>query len=515
MRGYEFNVYLRFQQVVERFPDQPAIVTNDGENVDYRSLSNMVDRLTSGLMQSGIESGRPIVVLHDKSVACFALILTTLRLGIPYSCLDIENPASRIVDIVDRLNSRFVLGPNYLLSLLREKVLGLNLETVSIEHLAARAAQKIERPLPIVTSDRLAYVMFTSGSTGKPKGVAITHANVLNLSSWARDYLAIGSGTRMTNVNPMHFDNSVFDFYCSLLNGATLLPIDKILLANFSSLAKFVANQTPSFWFSVPSTLIYLQSMKVLTPKFLERFDTIMFGGEGFPVPQLRKLAEKVADTCKLVNVYGPTECTCICSAREVGGDDLNSSASGIPPLGELLPNFEGRIVDNEGKEVAVGETGELHLYGPNVGLGYYRDEERTKESFFKEDFWGISRKGYRTGDLIRMNPESAEYEFVGRSDNQIKHMGYRIELEEIELALVGLSGIDQAAVIYRRRNGGGGHIVSFYSGEAELIESEIRSGLVEYLPGYMIPHSYTWMTELPKNANGKIDKKLLAERLA
>ena len=166
-----------------------------------------------------------------------------------------------------------------------------------------------------ITGTDPAYVMFTSGSTGEPKGVVIPHQGVLNLIDWAHLSLGIGGDDRLTNVNPLHFDNSVFDIYCGLLNGASIVALDALKGRPPADLVNRIAETGCTFFFAVPTLFMYLDSMQVLKPELLPSVRQFMFGGEGFPIPQLRRFYDSFAGKAKLINCYGPTETSCICSS--------------------------------------------------------------------------------------------------------------------------------------------------------------------------------------------------------
>jgi D-alanine--poly(phosphoribitol) ligase subunit 1 len=212
----------------------------------------------------------------------------------------------------------------------------------------------------------------------------------------------------------------------------------------------------------------------------------------------------------ELYNVYGPTECTCICSVYRISALDF-ADLKGYPPLGELIPNFSSVIVDDAGRAVSPGETGELCLGGPCVGLGYYGAPEQTAAAFIQNPTHDrFFDRMYRTGDLVRYDPADQKIHFVGRADTQIKHQGYRIELGEIEHALSVLDGVEEAAAIHAP-DGDASHIVAVVASTDGLVASAIKAALRERLPRYMIPERVVVVPQLAKNANGKIDRKGLA----
>jgi D-alanine--poly(phosphoribitol) ligase subunit 1 len=232
------------------------------------------------------------------------------------------------------------------------------------------------------------------------------------------------------------------------------------------------------------------------------------FGGEGFPKRQLKKLFNIFFPRVRLVNVYGPTETTCICSSHDIVETDFKDMQA-LAPLGRINPNFDYFILDEEGKSVPEGEKGELYLAGPNLSIGYFNDLNQTHKKFIQNpEINAYQEKIYKTGDLVYQKDRLLY--FAGRTDNQVKHMGYRIELEEIESALNEIDYINQSAVIYERTNENYGKIIAYVATKADITESDIKNRILNFLPKYMIPNIISIKSELPKNANGKVDKKKL-----
>src|SRR4030095_1738467 len=213
-----------------------------------------------------------------------------------------------------------------------------------------------------------------------------------------------------------------------------------------------------------------------------------------------------------IFNVYGPTECTCICSSYKLSAVDFED-VLGLPPLGYIAENFGFLILDPDVKLVPAGETGELCLLGPNVGKGYYNDPMRTAASFvqnpYNDKFQEIM---YKTGDLVRLDPADGKLYICGRKDNQIKHMGYRIELGEIEAAMHCLEYISEAAAFHSSMDGLS-RIVAVVASREEVGDDRIRADLRRIIPGYMIPSTIYREVMLPKNQNGKVDRSRLAKK--
>jgi D-alanine--poly(phosphoribitol) ligase subunit 1 len=356
--------------------------------------------------------------------------------------------------------------------------------------------------------------MFTSGSTGKPKGAVISQDNLLHFASWCRAAYGFTPEDVHTNLNPLHFDNSVFDVYSTLCTGGTLVPFDLPTAQNPAALTARLREMRCTTWFSVPSLLMFLQLTKQATRENLGGLRRIIFGGEGYPKAKLKALLDVVGDDTELHNVYGPTECTCICSTYRVTAADLDDP-DGYPPLGELAPNFSSVLLDEEDRPVADGEAGELCLGGPCVGLGYFARPDLTSRAFVQNPLQAAYREiVYRTGDLVRRDLVDGKLYFVGRRDLQIKHMGYRIELEEIQHALASHPLVDEVAVLHRR-DGAVSELVAVVATDSPLDTDDVRRHAAERLPAYMCPSRVHVIGEMPKNANGKTDRRELAERYA
>ena len=356
--------------------------------------------------------------------------------------------------------------------------------------------------------------MFTSGSTGIPKGAVMSHANVLTFARWRHEFISITPDDIFCGLNPLYFDNSIFDFYASVMNGAAVVPFDAAVMRDPYAVMRRIDDLRCTVYFSVPSLLIYFQTLKLVTPASFPNVRTIIFGGEGYPKPKLRQLFDCVGDRAELVNVYGPTECTCICSAYAVTEADFDD-LEGYPPLGGPLPTFSFVVIDDDDNPPPPGEIGELYLGGPCVGLGYFDDPELTAAAFVQNPLNPrYHDRIYRTGDLIRVAPENGTVWFAGRTDARSTHHGYRVELGEIEHALTALADVDEAVALHTTRQGVS-QIVAVVASRRALAADDVKRKVAEALPGYMVPARIDLIERLPKNASGKIDRNLLKEQYA
>lgn len=512
---YHFNVSCLVDDVAVRFSDRPALRYPE-QTYSYDELFSLVESLSALLLIKGFQRGDVVAIAHNKKPLSYALMLAALRLGIAYVNIDTASPTARNSLIIKVSGARLLFYDDACYGeAVADLVANCGCEQLLLSHESLPVVSPADRELQkrqsaMADGSSIAYIMFTSGSTGTPKGVAVTHQNILHFMSWGRNCFNITDQDNFANLSPMYFDNSVFDFYVALFSGASITPIPRELLNAPYELVNHVAIMNCTIWFSVPSLLIYLMTMKALASTPLPSLRHIIFGGEGYPKPELKKLYDLFSSQASLVNVYGPTECTCICSAHRLSEKDF-AELDGLPTLGFLNPNFDYMILDEKGDEA---KCGELCLIGPNVAAGYFNDPERTATSFITlNDPRRFMKRMYRTGDLVRES--GGHLFFMGRKDNQIKHMGYRIELEEIENALVKLPNINQAAVFYHKpQNTAYGKIVGFVASTSKTDEQFLLTKLSDLLPGYMIPHKIIINAELPKNPNGKIDRHLLSNMI-
>ena len=511
---YEYNLGIKFQVLADRCGGQSAIWFDEHESVSYDELNRNANRVARWLAGSGIVVGDLVCLSGEKSLDTFASMLACLKVGAAYAVLDPESPPERLRKIVSGCRPSLVLGSRDFLTMFADVAAGLEVVVVekdspSFERTTGAYDDTNLSATREVTGSNPAYVMFTSGSTGFPKGAVVTHANVLNLIEWSRSTFTIEADDRLTNVNPLYFDNSVFDFYAALFNGACLVPFSKEQVRDPRLLVDRVAAGACTLWFSVPSLLIFLQTMKVADGENLRSIRRFVFGGEGYPKAKLKQLHDAYGSSSELFNVYGPTECTCICSSYKITAGDFDDLL-GLPPLGRLAENFSFLILDEDGQMTPAGETGELCLLGPNVGKGYYKDPERTAASFVRNPHNdAFDEIMYKTGDLVRFDRGDEKLYIQGRRDNQIKHMGYRIELEEIDAAIHTLGYVSEAAALHGSVNGLS-RIVAVVALAEEFEDERIRRDLGEIVPDYMIPSAFYREPALPKSPNGKVDRRLL-----
>ena len=512
-KKYHFNLGLLFNYISKKFAKRIAVVT-ENESFDYNYLNKLSNKIAHYILSLNIKQYDTVAILNNKSVEAYSIMIACLKIGVTYTNLDPNSPRERFIKMKDTSNAKILFHCNSTLPIIR---IFQNKENIVVDYRKLNGQNELEDYsdyLPIETeyihSNTCAYIMFTSGSTGFPKGVAISHQNVLNFIKWSKTTYKSDETDVFTNINPMHFDNSVFDFYSSLFIGASIIPVSNSLTKNPRRLLDYLNSKNPTIWFSVPSMLVYVLNMRALKEKDLMTLRIVTFGGEGFPKNQLKKLWSFWGNRVKFINVYGPTECTCICSSYVVKPKDIENDE--LLPLGFIAPNFYGKVLNENLEEVRDGDIGELYIGGPNVGIGYYNNQTKTNEMFISNPVNNSLREViYKSGDLVKKNVNDGMFYFCGRKDNQIKRMGYRIELEEIENALNTIDFIEECAVIHINNKRFKNKIFA-YLRTGNKNGNQIRTELLNYLPAYMMPDDYFFVDHLPKNQNGKINRLRLKE---
>ena len=364
--------------------------------------------------------------------------------------------------------------------------------------LAARRAQATD-------ADPL-YAIFTSGSTGVPKAVVVSHRSTIDFIDAFTGLFGFSHQDVLGNQAPFDFDVSVKDLYTGLATGATVYLIARRYFSMPARLLDLLCRQGVTSLTWAVSALCLVTAMNGLNYKTPDRVRQVLFSGEVMPPKHLRAW-RKALPNARFVNLYGPTEITCNCLYYVVDRDFADDEPL---PLGTPFPNERVFLLDENNAPVTrPGGLGEICVAGSALALGYYNDPLRTQAVFVQNPLHNAYRDPvYRTGDLARVGDDGQWY-YAARRDFQIKHMGHRIELGDIEAALAALDGVDRACCVYladRRR------IAACYAGTAE--KADVAAQLRKTLPAFMLPGLYLRLEQLPMNKNGKIDRAALTARL-
>ena len=494
------NVLEYLEATAPRLPDKVAF--SDGlDSLTFGQVSRAARGIGTFLAQKGLER-EPVVVFmekHPKSVAAFFGVAYS---GCFYVPIDEEMPLYRVELIFQTLKPRAVLCDGKT----RQAAAELVGDGGLYGYEEAAACQPDEELLGRIRAGQLdtdpLYIVFTSGSTGVPKGVAACHRSVIDYIEQLSATLGFDEDTVFGNQTPLYFDACLKELYPTLKFGATTYLIPKGLFLFPVKLVEFLNEHRINTVCWVVSALTMISGLGALKKNVPQYLHTIAFGSEVFPIRQFNLWREALPNA-KFTNLYGPTECTgmsCFYHVdREFGPDEAI-------PIGGPFPNTGILLLDGEDRPAAPGQVGEICIRGTCLTMGYYRMPEKTAECFVQNPLNdAYPELIYRTGDLGRYN-DRGELVFVSRKDYQIKHMGHRVELQEIEAAASTHPEVAAACAVFDKEKD---RIQMYYTGGAE--PGELTAFLKGRLPRYMIPNRMERLERLPLTPNGKIDRKALA----
>jgi amino acid adenylation domain-containing protein len=506
-------------------PMRPALEVG-GRSVTYGELARRTRAIADALLEHNAHSAPPLTaVLGQRSVTAFAGVLAASARGHGYVPLNPQFPARRNRAMLERSGCRAVVVDSSSVTCVDRLIEGLDRELLlvlpdqeDVAHHARRwAPHRVVGGRDLGDGDTVettlalpgdpAYLLFTSGSTGVPKGVLVTQANVRAFLDAATSRYGITADDRFSQTFNLTFDLSAFDMFVAWDNGACVCsPSEKSLLKP----SDFIRRARLSVWFSVPSIAVFMRHLGVLKPDAFPTLRWSLFCGEALPVDVARDWANAASNSI-VENLYGPTEATIACTAYRWNSETSAGEAElGIVPIGHPFPGMSTLVVDDHLREVQPGEVGELLLSGPQVVQDYWKGDAAASASF-------VSVSGsphYRTGDRVRRPLGDGPLAYVGRLDDQVKVLGHRVELGEVEAALREETGVDAAVAIgWPRSPAGVAGIAAFVAAE-NIDLSTLRDRLALRLPPYMVPREVRLVSELPLNANGKWDRSALVRLL-
>ena len=496
------NVLEYLEQSRNRYPHKVAFddLTN---RCTYEELYDNSKRIGSFLSQY-TSPCRPVAVYMDKSVEALTAFLGIVSAGCFYTVISIEQPIFRIQQILDVLNPECIICRKGSISAFDELSYNGKLFDYETTVQFGRLDETLIKIRNLSQDIHPLYCNFTSGSTGVPKGVLVSHRSVIDFMEYFPDMFQITEKDRIGNQAPFDFDVSVKDIYSTLKTGASMIILPKKFFSIPARLLDCLCDLQVTTLIWAVSALCMISQLKGFTYKVPSSVNKVLFSGEAMPASQLRIWQDHLPEA-SFVNLYGPTEITCNCTyypiLRKFESDE-------IIPIGKAFPNERVFLLNKENKEVITeDEIGEICVSGTALALGYYHAPEQTSQSFVQNPLNPNYRELiYRTGDLAFYNHEG-NLCFAGRKDFQIKHMGHRIELEEIERILNSYPEVERACCVFQPVNK---RIAAFYSGSIET--KEILKRMRTHLPSYMIPNVFRPLAQLPVTPNGKMDRKKLLE---
>jgi amino acid adenylation domain-containing protein/thioester reductase-like protein len=482
-------------------PDAIAVTFQD-EQLTYQELNQKANQVAHYLQSLGVKPETFVGVCIERSLEMVVALLGVLKAGGAYIPLDPSYPSDRIAFMIEDSSLPIILTKQAQLENLSQEsaqIVVLENEWEIIERYSSK------NPISNVATDNVAYTIYTSGSTGKPKGVQILHGTVVNLLESMRQEPGLTAQDTILAVITISFDMSIPEIFLPLGVGAKIVVASAQEVSDGLLLAEAIEKSGATVMQATPATWRLLLATGWGGNQQLK----ILCGGEAMT----RNLADQLLERClSLWNMYGPTETTVYSAVYQVqpGNDTIS--------IGHPVANTQIYMIDQQCrrkgdvlKQVATGQSGELHIGGDGLARGYLNRLEMTDERFVPDPF--SNKPGarlYKTGDLARFLPDGS-IQYIGRMDNQVKIRGYRVELGDIEAAISRYPGVKEAVVITREDNIGEKRLVAYviFSNSLDLL-SALRVYLKEQLPEYMVPASFVVMDSFPLTPNGKVDRRAL-----
>lgn len=497
------------EHTLSHSPDKTFII-HEGKKTTFQEFHNNAIKVAEKISKIGFK--KPIAVFMEKSDLTITSFFGALYSGNFYTPIDVKNPVERVQVVLDELDTDIVLtnNKNYESALNNFK----NVEIINIERVLEEELQTDFNYHDIISkvidTDPI-YCFFTSGSTGKPKGVVISHKSISNYIEFALKSFDISSDVHFGSQSQFHFDISGLDIYCSIATGGTINIIPENLFMFPGKLVQYIRESNINCLFWVPTAFNYLAKTNALEKATDLKIDHFLFCGEPMPISTLRYM-QKYLPNSKYSNLYGPTEATISCTHFTVNRNMDNDESI---PIGNSDLNTDILVIDENNNLVnpsKQNQRGELCVRGCSLALGYWKNPKITNEKFIQNPLHdNYHERIYKTGDIVEYN-QNGELIYIGRVDNQIKHMGYRIELEEIEKKINTLDYIEASCSIYDFDKQ---EIICAYSTvEGTEDKKRIARDSREILPVYMIPRKFIHFSQLPTGTTGKIDRKLIKNEL-
>jgi myxalamid-type nonribosomal peptide synthetase MxaA len=501
-----------FAQQVERSPAAPA-VSDEQERLSYRDLDERAGHIAAHLYARGIKPERLVGLYTGRNVHWAAAVLGIFKAGGVYLPLDPHHPATRLRHILQQSACQLVLTTRALAGRVRELLAGSDVEVCCLEDLLLEGPREQWEPREYAAS-HLAYVIYTSGSTGKPKGVMVEHRGMLNHLYAKIEALALDADDVVAQTASQCFDISVWQLLAAWLVGGQVCIYPDEVTMDAQAVWERLARDGVSVVEVVPSFLramLEVQTLAGESGKGIERLRWLMATGEALPGDLCQQWLERHPQI-PMLNAYGPTECSDDVTHQEirelVEGEEWERGV----PIGRAIGNLQVYVLNKQQQCQPVGICGEVYVGGVGVGRGYVGDAVKTAEAFVP-DPWSAARGGrlYRTGDVGRYQADGT-IEYLGRVDQQVKVRGYRIELGEIEQVAREQAGVKECIVVVREDVPGSQRLVAYVVGqeEAAMAGEEVRRGMKEALPEYMVPAAVVQLPALPLTSNGKIDRQAL-----
>ncbi|MCX4816922.1 amino acid adenylation domain-containing protein [Streptomyces sp. NBC_01239] len=503
-------MYFLFRDQAARHGTRPA-VRDEQRTLSYAELADRAEALAGSLRERFGDDDVRIGLYCGRTVDLVVAVLGVSAAGYTYVPLDPAYPESRL---------DFMAKDSGLAAIVSDRVLpgalaGIDVLRIDGDDRGAAAPPREELPEP--SPESTAYIIYTSGSTGRPKGVAVRRRSVAALVRGVLDQYDFGAQDVWTLLHSYCFDVSVWEMWGALASGATLVVVPSEVVRSPRATIDLMTRHRVTVMSVVPTVFRYLAAHVRTSGHWPSTLRRVVFGGEMVDAADVRIWRATAGNHCEFMNTYGITETTIYVSTRtftdtelDAAGDERGFAAE----LGRPIPGWEVAVLDDTGVPVAVGETGEIWVAGIGVAEGYVNRPDLTAERFRMLDVGGgPSRLFYRSGDLAVRAAEET-FRIVGRADLQVKINGFRIEPGEVEVALRGIPGVLDAIVTAGTSRRGEPMLTAHYTSESGLSPERLRELFAAEVPAHLVPGAFVRMTDLPRTASGKSDRRALSEEL-
>ncbi|MFC9650818.1 amino acid adenylation domain-containing protein [Streptomyces sp. NPDC056937] len=493
-----------FEAQTARAGDAVAVV-DGAESITYAELDRRANRLAHLLRGHGVGPESMVGLRLPRGAKAVVAILAVWKAGAAYLPLDPEYPADRATFMMDNAKAGLLLTEELLRADLPE--CGVPVLSLDDPGLRARlAAQPAEAPGVRVGSDALAYVIYTSGSTGRPKGVAVHHGGLVNYVVWSAQAYGVAGGAGAALHSSLAFDLTVTSLMVPLISGS---PVVVSVEGGAEGLADSVRATGGFEVIKVVPAHVPLLNELLADEDAARATRRLVVGGETLAVADVRAWLRRAPGT-KVTNEYGPTETVVGCCVFDITADErLGESV----PIGKPIVNTRLYVLDEHLQPVAPGVPGELYIAGTVVARGYVSRPDLTAERFVADPFAADGSRMYRSGDRVKWSADGLLW-FIGRSDDQVKIHGYRIEPGEVRSIVTAHPDVHQAAVVAREDVPGDRRLVAYVvpaeGADTDALPSSVRESMSGQLPDYMVPSAFVVLETLPLTANGKLDPKAL-----
>lgn len=492
-----------FEETVGKYPEKTAVIDKD-RTISFSDLRRQAMLTATTIAKLGISQNRPVGVFLDKSIESVYADLAILYAGDFYMNLDIKTPAERIRNILELTEPAAIISTSVqiksIAAVIPDSVKLILLDETDNE-MAVDEQLLTNRRATIIDTDP-SCIINTSGSTGTPKGVVLNHKSFFDFIDWSLETFGFGDDLVMGSLSPIVFDIYSFELCMLMTKASTLVVLPAHLAAFPAKILEVLEKHQVNYLFWVPTIMVNIANMDLLSSFKLESLRTVWFAGEVFPTKQYNYWHHHLPQVT-FANLYGPIEITLDCTYYIINKEIPDEEPL---PIGYPCRNTDILILDDEDKAISEpGVEGELCVRGTSLAMGYYNNPEKTAAAFVQNPLnKAYPELIYRTGDIVCLNDEGLIM-FKGRKDNIVKHMGYRTDLGEIEHVIINtLKLVKNGCIVYNQTEK---QITLFYEAPEEIPVPQFRMEIGKVLPKYMIPTVYHRLEQLQRNTNGKIDR--------